>query len=86
MSEAIHLEAMQDAATPSDAWSAKLFDNRIVLITVEELADSFGVSPKTIRNYVAKRIIPFVRVGRRTMFRVGSIETWLERKERKPWQ
>ena len=65
---------------------AKLFENRIELLTVEDLAGELGLAPKTIRNYVARRIIPFVRIGRRTMFRLGSIEAWLERKEKKPWQ
>lgn len=64
----------------------RLFDNRISLMSVEELAGELGVAPKTVRNYVAQRIIPFVRVGRRTMFRLGSIEAWLDRKEHKPWQ
>jgi excisionase family DNA binding protein len=54
------------------------------LITVEELAEAFGFAPQTIRNWVALRSIPFIRVGGKTRFRRGSIETWLERKESKP--
>ena len=61
-----------------------LFENRIALLTVEELARLLGVAPKTLRNYVAQRIIPFVKVGRRVLFQVRSIEAWLEKKERKP--
>lgn len=65
---------------------ALFFENRIELLTVEELAGELGLAPKTIRNYVARRCIPFVKIGRRTMFRLKSIEAWLERKEKKPWQ
>ena len=54
------------------------------LITVEVLADALELAPQTIRNMVAKRLIPFVRVGRKTMFRRASIEAWLNRKEFKP--
>lgn len=61
-----------------------LFEKRIALLTVEELARLLGVAPKTLRNYVSQRIIPFVKVGRRVLFQVKSIETWLEKKERKP--
>ena len=63
-----------------------LFEKRIRLLSVEELASELGLAPKTIRNYVAMRIIPFLKVGRRTMFRLESIEAWLSRKERLPWQ
>ena len=63
-----------------------LFENRIGLVTVDQLADALGYAPKTIRNWVAKRKIPFVRIGRRTMFRLESISTWLTRKESKSWR
>ena len=63
----------------------QFFDNRIGLLSVEELARELGLAPKTIRNHVARRSLPFVRIGRKTMFRLGSIEAWLEKKEKKPW-
>ena len=65
---------------------SEIFDNRIDLLSVEELAGALGLAPKTIRNYVARRSVPFVRIGRRTMFRLQSIEAWLEKKEKRPWQ
>lgn len=64
--------------------NAKTFFEK--LMTVEELADAFGLAPQTIRNWVAKRSIPFVRVGGRSMFRKRSVEAWLDRKEFKPWR
>ena len=60
-----------------------LFDN---LITIKELADYIGVSPKTVQNWVAYRTIPFMRIGRRTLFRKSRIETWLQTKEFEPCQ
>ena len=65
---------------------APIFDNPIGLLTVDELAGILGFAPKTIRNWVAKHFIPFVRVGGKTFFRRESIETWLKRKENKPWR
>ena len=59
------------------------FDN---LIDVENVAEVLGVAPKTIRKWVSIRFIPFVRVGRRVLFRPKSIELWLNQKEEKPWQ
>jgi excisionase family DNA binding protein len=60
----------------------QLFEN---LITVEELAGVLGIAPKTLRNWVSCRSIPFVRIGRKTRFRKRSIEAWLTRKETKSW-
>ena len=54
------------------------------LVTVEELAGAIGVAPKTVRNWVALRQIPFLRIGGKTRFRRRSIEAWLERKEFNP--
>jgi excisionase family DNA binding protein len=56
----------------------EIFEN---LITVEELAGAFGFAPQTIRNWVALRQIPFIRIGGKTRFRKGSIEAWLAQKE-----
>ena len=64
-------------------YSGKFFDN---LIDVENVAEVLGVAPKTIRKWVSIRFIPFVRVGRRVMFRPKSIELWLNQKETKPCQ
>ncbi len=51
------------------------------LLTIEELADAFGFAPQTIRNWVALRKIPFVKIGGKTRFRKRSIEAWLALKE-----
>lgn len=50
-------------------------------MTVEDLADAFGFAPQTVRNWVALRKIPFIKLGGKTRFRRGSIEAWIERKE-----
>ena len=71
--------------TPPDVHSPKkeqLFEN---LISVEIVAEVLGLAPKTIRNWVSARRIPFVRVGRKVMFRRRSFELWLNRKEFKSW-
>ena len=59
------------------------FDN---LITVEELAVVFGLAPQTIRNWVAQKKLPYVKIGKRNMFLVGSLQKWLDRKEIPQWQ
>ena len=66
-----------------DDKSGEFFEN---LITIEELADYIGVSQKTIRNWVAMRSIPFLRIGRKTFFTTGKLCHWLQTKEFEPCQ
>jgi excisionase family DNA binding protein len=64
-----------------DSRASQFFEN---LISVDDLAGMLRLAPQTIRNWVAQRKLPYIRVGRRTMFRRKSIEAWLDRKESKP--
>jgi len=66
----------------------EFFDNRIFddLLTVEELAVIFGLAPQTIRNWVALRKIPYVKIGRRRFFQKRSMQEWLNQKEEPQWQ
>ena len=63
--------------------SDPLFDN---LITVEELAVIFRVSPQTIRNRTAHGKIPHIQTGRRNLFRMRSLQQRLIQKEEPQWQ
>ena len=56
------------------------------LITVEELAVIFGLAPQTIRNWVAKGKLPYVKIGKRNLFLKRSVQEWLNRKEKPQWQ
>ena len=56
------------------------------LIDVETTAEVLGVAPKTVRKWVCIRFIPYIKVGRRVMFRPKSLELWLNQKENKSWQ
>ena len=60
-----------------------LFDN---LISLEELAVIFGLAPQTIRNWVALRKIPNVKIGRKRFFQQRSLQEWLNHKEESQWQ
>lgn len=56
------------------------------LMSVEEVADALRIAPQTLRNWVALRQVPFIRLGGKTRFRWRSVEAWLERKEFQRWQ
>lgn len=63
--------------------SALFFGN---LITVEELAVVFRLAPRTIRNWIVLRKIPYVKIGRWHFFQKESAQEWLNQKEKPQWQ
>ena len=48
------------------------------LLSVQEVATLLGLHKVTIYDWVSQRRVPFVKVGRRTMFDPREIERWLE--------
>ena len=51
------------------------------LMELEEVAKLLGKTPQTIRNWCAKRIFPFVRVGNKHLFKRASVLNWIEKQE-----
>ena len=75
-----------DESSDEHSEGAQFFDNRINVITVEELAVLFGLAPQTIRNWVAQGKLPYVKIGKRNMFLRRSVQEWINRKEEPQWQ
>jgi excisionase family DNA binding protein len=51
------------------------------LVDKRVIARTFGVSERTVENWVAQRKIPFLRIGRRTVrFKLANVRRTLERK------
>lgn len=50
-------------------------------LTVKEVADYIGVSKDLVYKLVREKEIPAVRIGRRLVFRMESIEKWMVGKE-----
>ncbi|MGD0826594.1 MAG: helix-turn-helix domain-containing protein [Desulfobaccales bacterium] len=50
------------------------------LLNNTEAAQFLGVSPYTLRRYVALRLIPFTRIGKRLVrFQMSALESYLAR-------
>ena len=45
----------------------------------DEAAAYLGTTPDTLRVWVSKRKVPFVRVGRLVRFRKKDLDQWLEK-------
>ena len=69
----------QDNVTEISSKKSLFFDN---LINLRELSDFLEISPKTIRNWMAMRKIPFLKIGRNVYFPIDKLEKWLQRKEK----
>ena len=82
----LEVRTASDESLDKDSEGARFFDNKINVITVEELAVFFGLAPQTIRNWVAKGKLPYVKIGKRNMFLRRSVQEWINRKEEPQWQ
>ena len=51
--------------------------NAPLLVSVEKAASLLGVSARTIHRLVVEGTLPHVRVGRRLLLSVASLEAWI---------
>jgi excisionase family DNA binding protein len=87
-------EALREALWIGEEWQRNQKPERVKnggqffekLMSVEEVADALRIAPQTLRNWVALRRVPFIRIGGKTRFRWKSVEAWLARKEFQQWQ
>ena len=61
-------------ASSSGGERRALYLGKRSLLTTEEFASALGLSPKTIRQWVWNRRVPFVRVGRAIRFKPETID------------
>jgi excisionase family DNA binding protein len=54
------------------------------LIASEEAAKALGVEVATVYSWVARRKIPFVKVGAALRFRPLALQAWLQQREYSP--
>lgn len=48
------------------------------LLTIDQLAEHLGVTPRHVRRLIAERRVPFLKVGRLVRFDPGDIAGWLD--------
>ena len=56
------------------------------LVSLEDLAQAFHLTPQTLRNWIALRKIPSIKIGRKRFFLKKSLEKWLNQKEESTWR
>lgn len=55
-------------------------------LTAHEIAQYIGVHVDTIYTMVKQKQIPHVRVRRRILFSVETIDAWIREQEEKSWE
>ena len=58
--------------------SAEILDVVGRNLSLEEAACYLGCTPGTLRVWISKRKVPFLKVGRLTKFRRGDLDKWLD--------
>lgn len=54
------------------------------LLNITELAEYLSVKEASIRSWVYKKKIPFIKVGKLVRFKVEDIELWLQSTKEEP--
>lgn len=50
-------------------------------ITVDELSEWIGISKDLVYSLCREKKIPHMRIGKRILFKISSVEKWLDEQE-----
>jgi excisionase family DNA binding protein len=55
------------------------------LLSIDQLADRLGVTPRLVRRLVAEKRVPYFKVGKFVRFDPAEISEWLDRARVASW-
>jgi excisionase family DNA binding protein len=55
------------------------------MLTIDQVAERLGTSPRFVRRLVAERRIAFNKVGRHVRFNASDVERFIEAGRVEPW-
>ena len=59
-------------------------ENKKLAVGIREAAQMIGVSPRSVQNYVAAKLLPARKLGRRTVIPVRALENFLRTDQPSP--
>lgn len=71
------LQLVADQAAPPPAGRAELKGGPLPLMTAQEVAELLRVPRSTVYELARNRRIPFLKVGRRTLFAQQTLLDWI---------
>ena len=54
------------------------------LLTIEQLADTLGITVRHVRRLIAERRVPYLKVGRLIRFDPAEVTRWLDSNRQGP--
>ena len=85
MNHESRVNAVSDKSeTIANVGAKDIFDrlgNHDKLLTVKELAGILSISQKTIYSYVARNMIPYIKIQSSVRFRPKHIASWLSQRD-----
>ena len=85
MNHESRVNAVSDKPEPvANVGANDIFDrlgNHEKLLTVKELAGILSISQKTIYSYVARNMIPYIKIQSSVRFRPKHIASWLSQRD-----
>ena len=85
MNHQLRVNAVNDKPeTIANVGANDIFDrlgNHEKLLTVKELAGILSISQKTIYSYVARNMIPYIKIQSSVRFRPKHIASWLSQRD-----
>jgi excisionase family DNA binding protein len=85
MNHESRVNAVSDKSeTIANVGANDIFDrlgNHEKLLTVKELAGILSISQKTIYSYVARNMIPYIKIQSSVRFRPKHIASWLSQRD-----
>jgi excisionase family DNA binding protein len=78
----MHIYAHYCASVLGDELRAKQIE--IMYLRYPDMAQELGVSLRTLKNWVADRLIPYVKIRKVILFEPTKVRAALEKFERKP--
>jgi hypothetical protein len=77
----MHISAYYCAFALGDEFQAER--KKTMYLRYPDMAEELGVSLRTLKNWVADRLVPYVKIKRVVLFEPAKVRTALERLERK---
>lgn len=77
----MHIYALYCASVLGISPGSELKDN--MYLRYKDLSEELGISLRTLKSWVAARLIPYVKVNRLVLFEPAKVKAALERLERK---
>jgi excisionase family DNA binding protein len=56
------------------------------LLNNQQAAELLNISPHSLRGYVSRKMIPFIKIGRRTLFDPADLRAYIESRKISPRQ